>query len=409
MKILVIGATGKMGKAVVAYLTKDPEVKTLGLLDVHENALQQLVKGYTNGKLKIHPASVDNKKALIEIMKQYNVAVVTLPNRRLSYLVMNAAIEAQINMVDILEEYHRRPDKYETEGLILPPGCNSYEDYGEDLHERALKNEVLILDGMGFAPGLSNLTTAHGISLLDSAETAIARVGGIPNISCYDQHPLRYMTTWSLEHVLREYNIKTLMLRNGELVEIQALNDKESFKFQEFGIDVDLECAITPGMPSFVYTHPNLKYFAEKTIRWPGHYGSIQTLTECGLLDETPIEVNGVQISPRTFLLNILNPKMLPKPGEGDVCVMYNTIEGMKNGSPCKVEYFLWDEAVDGFSAMARVTSFPSAIGAKVVASGKIDLKGIRAPEECIIGDNYEFFLNELKKSNIFIKENISQ
>lgn len=405
MNVLVIGAAGKMGKAVVAYFANDPAVKTLGLLDAQEAALRSLTTGNGTGKFKLHPVDVNDADALKEVMGQYDVGVVTLPNRRLSYKVMDVAIEARLDLVDILEEYHRRPDNYQTEGFSVPAGYRNSEDYGEALHEKAIRNDVLILDGMGFAPGLSNITTARGMSLLDNVETAVARVGGIPNIECCAKHPLRYMTTWSLEHVLREYSIKTQILKNGEYTEVHALCDEETFAFNEFGIDEKLECAVTPGMPSFIYTHPELQYFAEKTVRWPGHYQGVRTLIECGLFDETPVDFEGARISPRKFLLSIINPLLVPQEGDGDVCVMYNTVTGTKNNIPNKVEYFMWEKADSEFSAMARVTSFPAAIGAKVVASGKIDLKGIRAPEECITGKNYKFFLEELEKKNICIKE----
>jgi len=58
----------------------------------------------------------------------------------------------------------------------------------------------------------------------------------------------------------------------------------------------------------------------------------------------------------------------------------------------------MWEQANNEFSAMSRVTSFPAAIGAKLIGMGKIDLTGIRAPEECIAGENYLWFLDELKK-----------
>jgi saccharopine dehydrogenase-like NADP-dependent oxidoreductase len=161
-------------------------------------------------------------------------------------------------------------------------------------------------------------------------------------------------------------------------------------------------------MPSFIYTHPELQYFAEKTVRWPGHYQGVRTLIECGLFDETPVEVDGVQISPRKFLLSIINPLLVPQEGDGDVCVMYNTVTGRKNKTPHKVEYFMWETADEEFSGMARVTSFPAAIGAKLVAMGRIDLKGIRAPEECVVGANYNWFLEELEKKNICIREKVS-
>ena len=408
MKILAIGAAGKMGKAVVSYFANDPAVETLGLLDTQNSALQSLVKGENTAKFKLHALDIERVEEVKAVMKQYDVGVVTLPNRRLSYKVMELAIEARLDLVDILEEYHRRPDNYQTEGFVIPSEYKDSAEYGETLHERAIQNDVLILDGMGFAPGLSNITTAHGIALLDTAEIAVARVGGIPNIECCAKHPLRYMTTWSLEHVLREYSIKTQILKDGKYTEVNALYDEETFKFNEFGIDEKLECAVTPGMPSFIYTHPELQYFAEKTVRWPGHYQVFRTLIECGLFDERPIELEGVMLSPRKFLLGMINPLLIPQEGDGDVCVMYNTVTGTKDNLPHKVEYFMWEMADEEFSGMARVTSYPAAIGAKLIGLGKVDLKGIRAPEECVLGENYQWFLEELADKNITIREKFS-
>jgi saccharopine dehydrogenase-like NADP-dependent oxidoreductase len=407
MKVLAIGAAGKMGRAVVSYLANDPAVEVVGLLDTQENVLRSLTKDGDPRKFRLYPLDLRNAAKVKEVMRQYDVAVSTLPNRKLSYEVMETAIDARLDLVDILEEYHRRPDNYQTEGFVVPPGFTSSQEYGEELHERALRNDVLILDGMGFAPGLSNITTAHGMTLLDHAEIAVARVGGIPDVDCCAKHPLRYMTTWSLEHVLREYSIKTQILKDGRFTEVHAMQDAETFQFGEFGIDEQLECAITPGMPSFIYTHPELQYFAEKTVRWPGHYQGVRTLIECGLFDENPVNLDGVSISPRKFLLKVINPLLVPQEGERDVCVMYNSVTGLRDGTPHRVEYFMWETADREFSAMARVTSFPAAIGAKLVGLGKVDLKGIRAPEECISGSNYAWFLEELADKNITIKEKI--
>lgn len=405
MKILVLGAAGKMGKAVAWYLGNDPQVKQVGLLDAQDAALKTMASVGT--KFRPHKVSIEDSETMKSVMKEYDSGVVVLPNRRLSYLALEAGIAARLNMVDILEEYHRHPDEYETEGLLVPAGM-SLKEYGEDLHQRALKNDVLILDGMGFAPGLSNLTTEHGIGLLDEVYTAVARVGGIPNEEAACRHPLFYMTTWSIEHVLREYNVKTCMIKDGKIIEIQALADMENFCFTHFGHNASLECAVTPGMPSFIYTHPELQYFAEKTVRWPGHYGGIRTLIESGMLSQEPVDTKWGQIAPREFLLGILNPKLAPLPEDKDACIMYNTVTGIKDGKETKVEYFMWDEAQQGFTGMQRVTGFPAAIGGKLLAGNKIPLTGVRAPEECVRGENYTSMLAELDLRDIHIKEVIS-
>jgi saccharopine dehydrogenase-like NADP-dependent oxidoreductase len=316
----------------------------------------------------------------MKLMEQYDVGAITLPDRKCSYKVVDMAIEAGLNIVDILEEYHRKPDKYEVEGLEIPNGM-TLDEYGESLHQKAIKNGVTFIDGMGFAPGLTNITLGEGIKKMDQADSAIA--------------------------ILREYMVKVDVIKNGKIVEVDAMNDFEEFRFNQLGVDEKLACAITPGMPSFLYTRTQLKECAEKTIRWPGHWEGAGVLKECGMLDSTPIEFKGTKISPREFLSHLMTPKLQPLEGETDVCVMWNTVTGIKDGQKMRIDYYMWEEAdtENGISAMGRVTAFPEAIAAVMLGKGEIAKKGIVAPEDAIEGKIYENFLEELKRRKINILE----
>lgn len=406
MKALVFGGTGKVGSAVAWDLAKDKEIKKVGIVGRHKDALEKTKKWIGNDKVATHVLDLTKKNETKSLMKQYDVGVIAVPDRRRSYKVVDTAIEVGLDIVDMLEEYHRRPDPYETEGLEVPEGM-TLDEYGDWLHNKAQENGVTFVDGMGFAPGLSNVTLGEGIRKIDTAEKAIARVGGIPSKEAAQKHPLRYMITWTFEHVLREYMIKLKVIKNGKIVEVDATSDREPFRFTEFGKDEELECAVTPGMPSFLYTRPQLKEFAEKTVRWPGHWQGVATLKECGLLDLTPLEFEGMKIAPREFLLSLITPKLKPQKGDTDVCVMYNTLTGIKEGKKMKIEYFMWDEAdkKNGISSMARVTGFPCAITAKLLLTKEIKEKGIVPPEDCIKGALYDKFMEELKKRNINISE----
>jgi len=406
MKVLVFGGSGKIGSAVAWDLVKDDEVEAVGLVGRRKDALERAKRWIDSRKVMLHSLDITDREGTIRLMKQYDVGTIALPNRRTSYKVAQTAIEAGLDIVDMLEEYHRRPDPYEIEGLEIPEGM-SLDEYGEWLHEKAVENGVTFVDGMGFAPGLSNVTLGEGIRKVDKAEVAIARVGGIPSKEAAQRHPLRYMITWTFEHVLREYMIKLKVIKNGKIVEVDAATDRERFRFNQFGHDEELECAVTPGMPSFLFTRPQLQEFAEKTVRWPGHWGGVQTLKECGLLDLEPVEFQDMKIAPRDFLLSLITPRLQPSEGETDVCVMYNTLVGEKDGREMKIEYFMWDEAdvKNGISSMMRVTGFPVAIAARLLAKGEIKEKGIVAPEDCIEGKLYEKFLGELNKRDITILE----
>jgi len=408
VKVLVFGGNGKMGAAVAWDLVKDDAVETVGLVGRRAEALDRVKSWVGSPKVQTHSIDIADRDGVKRLMKSYDVGVLTLPDRRTSYMVAQTAIEAGLNIVDMLEEYHRSPDLYETEGLQLPAGLK-LEAYGEWLHTKALENGVTFMDGIGFAPGLSNVTCGEAIRKLDTAESAIARVGGIPSKAAAANHPLRYMITWAFRHVLREYMIKVSVLKNGRIVEEQATCDREQFRFDKLGKDEELECAVTPGMPSFIYTRPKLREFAEKTVRWPGHWQGVETLKECGLLDLDPVTVDGKSVVPREVLLALIEPRLKAKKGESDVCVMYNTVVGMMNGKKTRISYHMWEEAdtVNNISAMGRVTGFPAAIGAVMIGKGLIKEKGIVPPEDCIYGPLYAQFDAELKKRKIQILETI--
>jgi len=405
VKIVVVGGTGKIGAAVAWDLVREEVVEAIGLVGRDTRRLHAVQRWLGSSKVHLHSADVarDDVGAILE---QYDVAVIALPDRRTSYRIAEEGIRRGTHLVDMLEEYHRRPDAHETEGLELPSQLTPAE-YGEWLHEEACRNEVTFLDGMGFAPGLSNVTVGEGMRKLDRAERAVARVGGIPERSAAARHPLRYMVTWAFDHVLREYVIRVPVIRDGRVVEVDALSEREAFRFRQFGVDEELECAITPGMPSFIYTRPTLQAFAEKTIRWPGHYAAIDTLRDCGLLDLEPVLVDGRPVVPRALLAALLAPRLLPRDGDGDVCVMWNTVEGERGGRGVRYDYYLWDEAdrVNGISSMARVTGFTAAIGARLVGERKIATPGIVAPEDAFNGDLYPQLISALADRQILVRE----
>ena len=405
MKIVVFGGSGKIGSAVAWDLAKDPEVEQIGIVGRNLPGLKRVASWLGSGRVVPHVVDVADRAAVVAVMRGYDAGALALPDRRSSYKLVEAALEAGLPIVDMLEEYHRRPDPYETEGLELPSGLD-LRAYGESLHEQAVAKGVTFLDGMGFAPGLSNITVGEGIRKLDGATSAVARVGGIPEKAAAARHPLRYMITWAFDHVLREYMIRPEVRKHGQVVEVPAGSDRETFRFARFGKDELLECAVTPGMPSFMTSRTQLADFAEKTVRWPGHWSGIDTLKECGLLDLAPITLDGNRIVPREFLLAMITPRLQAQPGEGDVCVMYNTVKG----KPTKVEYFLWDEAdkAGGISAMMRVTGFPVAIAVRMLAKGLVKQTGIVPPEDAITGPLYTSFLAELQKRGITIAESVT-
>jgi len=405
MKFLVFGGTGRIGSAVAWDLARRGGADEVGIVGRGRTSLDKTSQWIKSEKVVSHVLDISDARKSRALMKEYDVGIIALPDRRSSYKTVETAIGAGLNVVDILEEYHRRPDPYEIEGLEVPAGM-SLEEYGESLHRRAQDCGVTLLDGMGFAPGLSNVTLAEGVRKVH-ADRAVARVGGIPSRESAARHPLKYMITWSFEHVLREYMVDVRIIEDGQIAEVKATSGRESLHFSEFGQDEMLECAITPGMPSFLFTRKDLKSFSEKTIRWPGHWQAIDALKDCGLLDIEPVSFNGATISPRDMTLRIIEPKLVPLPGDEDVCVMWNTAWGRAG----RADSFMWvgPDRENKISAMARVTASCSAVAARQLAQGAIKETGIVAAEDAIKDDAYQSFMKELGKRGLIISEHLTE
>ena len=404
MKALVFGA-GKQAKGVVWYLANRSDFDQIGILSRSEGPIEEIIEFIGDDKLEKYVVDVvAETEKLKEIMKEYDVGINALPTRKTCYATVEAAIEAGLDMIDILEEYHRRPDPYETEDLEIPEGM-SVEEYGESLHERAVEKDITFISGMGFAPGITNFTLGEGLREMDEGESAIARCGGIPDEEAVQRHPLKYMITWAFDHVLREYNIRSPAIKDGEMTELEALTDHVKFTFDKFGCELELECAVTPGMPSYVYTRPELENTYEKTIRWAGHYDIIKEFKKCGLLDTDPVKVGDSEIVPREFLSDLITPRLQPKEGDRDMCVMWNTAEGKKDGKPIRIDYYMLDreDPEMGLTSMQRTTCFPPAISAEMIAKEEITEKGIVAPEDCIKGPIYEKMIEKLEEVGIEI------
>ena len=110
MKILVFGGSGKMGAAVAWDLVKEKDVEQVGLVGRRAETLER-TKGWVDSpKIQVHVLDVADREAAMKLMAEYDVGVLTLPDRRTSYMVADSAIEAGLDIVDMLEEFHRRPD-----------------------------------------------------------------------------------------------------------------------------------------------------------------------------------------------------------------------------------------------------------------------------------------------------------
>jgi len=269
------------------------------------------------------------------------------------------------------------------------------------MHDAAVKKGVTVVPDCGLAPGMVNILAGEGIKRLDTTESVKIYVGGLPQ---HPEPPINYMVVYSLEGALDYYTTPSWVLRGGRMVQVEALSELEEV---EFPTPVGkLEAFHTGGGISLMPFHyegkiPVMEY---KTLRYPGHVAIMKPVRDLGLIDATPIQVEGVseKVSPRKVFIAAAGPKLTKKDGH-DLVALRVDVRGKSKGKSAGTRWQLVDlfDEKAGVSAMERTTGYSLAITGVMQIEGKIR-PGVYVPDECVPADGY---VAELKKRGIVIEE----
>jgi lysine 6-dehydrogenase len=258
---------------------------------------------------------------------------------------------------------------------------------------------VTILPDTGLAPGLAGILGWHLAGSLDPCESVRLRVGGLPR---RPQPPLNYQLVFSVQGLINEYIEDCVVIRGGQIGHVPGLSELESITFPEpFG---DLEAFQTSGgtstLPQSLLGRVNsLDY---KTIRYRGHCEQIRLLQDLGMTSSEPEQIDGAWIAPRAMLARRLEA-MLPREGD-DVVLLLAEAEGHADGQAVRRSIRIIDhnDPATGLSAMMRMTGFPTAIMARMLATGEVTAPGAR-PQETVVPA--ERLLDELARRGVAVEQ----
>ena len=377
MRIIVIGC-GKIGSTIAKDLSESLEAEiTVG--DKFKAAAQR-VAGEIGGEWKTVDAS--SKEGIAKALEGFDLAVGALPGDY-GFNAMKAAVEMGVDMVDV---------SYTPENPLI-------------LDEEARRRGVTLIPDCGVAPGLSNMLVGYGASKLDDVKAAHILVGGIPERPV---PPLGYTITWSAEGLIDEYMRPVRIVEGGRVVEVPALSGLEEIEFPGLG---RLEAFYTDGLRTLIDTFKGVESMYEKTLRYPGHVEKVKLLRDLGLFDDEPIEVEGVEVSPKRFTARLME-KHLRMPDVGDLLAMMVEVKGLRNGDEKTIRFHLLDryDRARGVTAMARTTGYTTSIVAQLLAKGRIEERGVIPPEKLgLKPEIFEEILMELRRRGVEVVEQIDE
>jgi lysine 6-dehydrogenase len=380
MKILILGH-GNIGSILTQDLAKNLLKAQIIVADRNQKKAKDAAAALHSENITAICLDANNQRELVKTMKRFDLAICALPGA-LGFKSIKAAIKAKINMVDI---------SYMPENPLT-------------LNKNDLKAGVTIIPDCGVAPGLSNILVGHALSKLDRAADIYILVGGLPEEPI---PPLDYTTTWSIEDLIHEYTRRAKTIKNGKIVEVEALTGLETIEFPGVG---KLEGFYTDGLRTLLHTVDDIENMWEKTLRYPGHAQKIKLLKSLGFFDENQLKIGNANVTPRMITIKLL--ERLKRPEIKDLLIMMVEVKGVAEKSKKSYRFFLLDryDEKHGITAMARTTAYPASIVAQLMVQNLIKEKGVVPLER--MGAKSWFFnklLDELKKRQIKIVETLNE
>ncbi|NOU74462.1 SDR family NAD(P)-dependent oxidoreductase [Paenibacillus sp. LMG 31458] len=373
-KVVVLGATGTIGKVIVKDLVESGvEVVAADLDQARLDELAAWVgKGVTTVTLNIR-----DFEASKDVLRQGKVCV-NATNYVFNLDAMKAASAVGVSVLDL-------------------GGLFKYTNEQLKLDAQMKEANVLSITGMGSDPGTSNVFCRYGVNLLDTADEIHIRYGSTSSGTTF---------AFAADTIIDEAVKPAIAVKNGELVEIAPLADEEFTHFHEdLGIQktysiIHSELATLPS------SFPQVKEITYKDTWDPATIEKIKMLEELALVDTNELEDGTV---PRRQLVSLLTKVLAKKekPVWG-VDSLLVEIKGIKNGNSTTVRLELLtryhqDWAV---SPTQYATAIPASIAAQMLLKGEITEKGVQPPELCVDPETY---ISYLKNKNVELYITISE
>lgn len=384
MKYLLLGA-GLQGAAIAFDLLKQAEGTTaLTIVDGNQEALDKMAARWPDPRMRTVAADVRDAAVLGPLMAEADVAI----------SAVNYWYNAELAALAVKNRAH----------FLDLGGNNDIVAQEFELNDRAAAQGVSIIPDCGLAPGLAGILGYWLVDGMARAASLRLRVGGLP---AQPLPPLNYKLVFSVQGLINEYIEPCQVVRQGRIQTVPGLSELETLRFPEpFG---ELEAFQTSGGTSTLPRTlagrvPDLDY---KTIRYKGHCAQIRLLQDLGLCDSRPVEAGGLRVAPREVLARLLTEKLdLPGP---DVVLLRAVAEGWDENEAAvrrTVQIIDHHDQENDLSAMARMTGFPAAIIAGMLARGEIQAPGAHCQELVIPGDE---MVRQLRLRGVDITETTSR
>ncbi len=352
MRALIIGGAGGMGQGVARDLIKQQQVEKVILADLYADSSRLAPKLQNSDKISLIKMNIKDHLPMVENFKVVDVVINCAgPFYKTAVPVAKAAVEAEVNYIDICDDY---------EGTEIL--------FNSDIDKLAKQAGITVLTGMGSDPGTNNILVKWYADRLDKVNdiylywvVSIAELAG----AAWD-HSL-HMTLGEIPQYI-----------DGKLVHVEGGTEPVAEEFLEPLGTCHVRYVGHPQpltLPRYIKGVKNVIIKGALIPLWVDEL--IQEQKNTGLLSSEPMDINGQNITPYDLALKLWETIPEGRDNGPQSSGLKVIVKGEKDGN--KVIY-----TADMVGRMAPGTGLPASIAALMMDAGDITEKGVFAPEGCV-------------------------
>jgi len=362
-KVTVLGGGGAVGSVATKTLASSGVFSDIVVADINMAAAKKVVKEAVGAKLTAVQLDADSPESIKKAIAGSAVVLNCVgPFYKYGPVILKAVIAAAIDYVDVCDDFDA------TEALLAMNG-------------EAKKAGVSALIGMGSSPGVANVLVRFcADSLLDQVES----------VDIYHAHGGEKVEGAAVvKHRIHSMKMDIPVFLDGRFTTVKLFEAsgralEEEADFQNVGT-----------YRVYAYPHPEtitlphylkgVKRVTNLGLVLPPDYAElIKGMVRLGVTDEEPMEVQGQKVIPLEFAVAFIlaqRGKLTKEAGltEPMGCLKI-VVKGHKDGGK---NTYIFSMSSRG-QGMGEGTGIPAAIGAMIMAGGKIKEKGVLPPEACV-------------------------
>lgn len=386
MHIIVLGGAGAMGRVTVRALSEYDDVERVTIADYNaERALAAALQGsHAGNRLVARQIDVRDFERLRVLIRGAD-AVLSAIDYAYNLPVLKACIQERVHYADLGGLFHM------TRTLMA-------------LNDEAEAAGITAIMGMGGAPGITNLLARRAVDQLEHVESVKVQLG------CSDATPSTapLVAPYSIRTILDEFTKPPQVFQDGEWLPQAPLSGQEELEFPapvgraSAVYSLHSECATFP----ISFRDKGIRHVSFK-IAFPGDFlAKLKFLVDLGFGSNEPIQVQGVEVSPRELLAKLLEMVPVASVEPQDCDVLRVLVTGEAGGQQLEIcnqlvvlPYRRW-----GISAGALDTGVPLAIAGRMLARSEITQRGCHGPEVCVPSAP---FFQELARYDMQVEETV--